>query len=785
MAHKPKHSKKPKKKNTHMPTFVRPDGDQTVGNWTPTPSSPTTLWDKIDETPFSDTDFVQSENDPSNDIMEVTLENQTTPPSTTGLVVRYRLARNQSGGGQPGTLDVIVGLYQDTTLIATATHSNIGLGFAGFSFTLSVPEADNITDYDDLRIRFDANKSAGARTTWCELSHAEFETPSAVGTLEQIHFRMRPTGADSAINADTGGDWAFAEDTSGTLALLDEYPLSLRIRFQVQAVGGPVTEAYELWYDKDAAASYSLIPNQSAPWTTSVIQNEVMLVPSLIFSEAAATTELLTTGTFVAGEGRHSEPTGSIVLTEDDITEIEFCVLIRKWSGDGHVPDASTFDFRVRKSDGTVLDTYDVTPRVTIGNKAGHIGGAMPETPSDFFIVEDTGVLYAVIEAHDLNDGTVGDELVVMKSTDGGDTWTAPDFANRPGSAFNDIEAIDVQYIAANDRLYIVWQESTNVRYVEFNTSGHASPDEYGTVETVDSTVTATVLVGQCVAFRRRLSDGVAWVVYADNDGTDDRVSLKKRTSGGTWDGSPTDLDGEASQHVSGGWMEIDSSNIIHLTYMVLRGTSTDADLYHRSINTSETLSGRTAINDVGTDMEGNQDVKSKPHAPPRIYDDGGTEKIGVAFSDTSEILHFSDSDVGSISFAADQEISTTAVAASAGGSAVSQHALMWDDTDDEPIVLFAQSTDDTLLRHITRVTGSWTGEVTELDGTFEIGWVRGRVFTHSSPNGSDRVVGYIYDEHLNPGGTGGIAYREIVRAVGGVAVRPPFKRKPNILVRM
>ncbi len=203
---------------------------------------------------------------------------------------------------------------------------------------------------------------------------------------------------------------------------------------------------------------------------------------------------------------------------------------------------------------------------------------------------------------------------------------------------------------------------------------------------------------------------------------------------------------------------------------MVLRGTATDADLYHRSINTSETLSGRTAVNDAGTDLEGNQDTHAVPHAPPRIYVDGATEKIGVTFIDTIEDQHFSDSDVGTISFAADQTVTTTNVASSAGGSAAAQMALMWDDVDDEPISLFVTEADESIVKIVTRISGSWTGEVTELDVTNSVGWIRGRVFTHSSGNGGDRVVGYIYDEHLNPGGTGGVAYREIVRAVGGNA---------------
>ncbi len=38
--------------------FLRPDSDLVVAGWTPTPSSPTTLFDKIDEVTASDTDYI-------------------------------------------------------------------------------------------------------------------------------------------------------------------------------------------------------------------------------------------------------------------------------------------------------------------------------------------------------------------------------------------------------------------------------------------------------------------------------------------------------------------------------------------------------------------------------------------------------------------------------------------------------------------------------------------------------------------------------------------------------
>lgn len=41
-----------------MTTFLRPVSDISLGDWVPTPSTPTTAWDKIDEVVADDTDYV-------------------------------------------------------------------------------------------------------------------------------------------------------------------------------------------------------------------------------------------------------------------------------------------------------------------------------------------------------------------------------------------------------------------------------------------------------------------------------------------------------------------------------------------------------------------------------------------------------------------------------------------------------------------------------------------------------------------------------------------------------
>jgi hypothetical protein len=161
-----------------MAQSIRPDGDISTGTWTTTP-----LWSKIEEVTPSDADFVQSANDPANDTFEVSLDNPGGDPDTGTGTVRIRASKGQSGGGSPGTINLTVALYEGATVrqSATAIGSNIPVGFAEYTATITSGNMATVTDWTDVRLRFDADKASGARTSWAELSHAVFEIPNAAG----------------------------------------------------------------------------------------------------------------------------------------------------------------------------------------------------------------------------------------------------------------------------------------------------------------------------------------------------------------------------------------------------------------------------------------------------------------------------------------------------------------------------------------------------------------------------------------------------------------------------
>ena len=169
-----------------MAQFARPDNDDTIGAWTDEASGTTDIYTGIDEVAAEDTELVRAENDPSSSVYITGLSTVTDPVSSVNHIVRYRYKKGESGGGAPADIDLIVELRQATTVIASNTHLDVSTTIAAGTFTLTGGEADNITDYSDLNIRFTADKSAGTRTSWGEFTWAEFQVPNVGGARRII-----------------------------------------------------------------------------------------------------------------------------------------------------------------------------------------------------------------------------------------------------------------------------------------------------------------------------------------------------------------------------------------------------------------------------------------------------------------------------------------------------------------------------------------------------------------------------------------------------------------------
>lgn len=151
-----------------MAQFAVPDADITDGNWLDEGASATNIFDGVaPNTPGSigagdDSDYAESDSAPSSSPVAFGLSTIEDPASSSGHIMRWRRGKNSAGGAQ---IDLTVELRQGYvsegtpgTLINSFSDTDVPDSFTTTSDTLSGAEADAITDYSDLQVRFVANQ---------------------------------------------------------------------------------------------------------------------------------------------------------------------------------------------------------------------------------------------------------------------------------------------------------------------------------------------------------------------------------------------------------------------------------------------------------------------------------------------------------------------------------------------------------------------------------------------------------------------------------------------------
>lgn len=146
-----------------MAQFGRPSTDTTREAWEEDDGTTTNIFDQIDEAVADDNDYIRSALAPTNDVYATKLTTLEDPVSSSGHIVRYRYRKDAAAGA---AIEVTVQLRQGYvsevslgTLIAAQTHSAIAETITAGSFTLTGGEADAITNYNDLFLRFIANQT--------------------------------------------------------------------------------------------------------------------------------------------------------------------------------------------------------------------------------------------------------------------------------------------------------------------------------------------------------------------------------------------------------------------------------------------------------------------------------------------------------------------------------------------------------------------------------------------------------------------------------------------------
>jgi hypothetical protein len=169
--------------------FGRPNADDgSVGTWNGS-------YTDINDSTSDDTTYIEtSSHAPTvGDYFQVSISNLDDPNTDDDHIVRYRYGRSASGGRDFG---IEVGLYQGTTLISSWTHSTVPATPITQAQTLSTTEAGNITDYENLSVRFTIDNVGAGQPRTPRWYWAEVEVPDVVAGSPPTLLTHSPTDVD-------------------------------------------------------------------------------------------------------------------------------------------------------------------------------------------------------------------------------------------------------------------------------------------------------------------------------------------------------------------------------------------------------------------------------------------------------------------------------------------------------------------------------------------------------------------------------------------------------------
>ena len=558
----------------------------------------------------------------------------------------------------------------------------------------------------------------------------------------QNSFRVRSEDT-VVLNANGGADWAAAENIDVTI----DGGRRFRIRFHFEETvgkGGP--EGFQL---------QALHPEGSNSWETLVVDGGSTLAPAIPrvsnqFTDGDAATEVLTNqgSTYEDGEGdTNNSASSSPDATE---TECEWCILIPRYYYIGStlysIDDGDTIQFRVVLGDDTAFDVYSNTPTITVNHFDKWLGGSYGKTL--FGVgphIDSSGNQYQLQEYC-----APWPLLAMMKSTDGGITWSPVDEINLPTEG----DWAGACSVATDTHIHILHHTGTDVVYHQFAMSAAGSnPDTWRTTdESLESTITAGLQVGSLVV---RSTEIVA--VYQMLSGGNDGVYYKKRNSlgdTGTWDTTGTEIDATASVdfYAPSAVKEI-GSNIVHIFYK----DNTNGDIWHKSLNASDTLSGRELVEGNAGTAISRQVAMTNAVA----WQDGADEYVMVAVQDISNDFLYSvtiknDASPGTRRAAASEDVEHDN-----SGSRAPQAALCVNGKDIH--LLFAQDVGGDIYITKSVNDAAWDAPIgLETGVERKCNNISGLVHTHNGGNGGATVVAYTWDDHVGDGSyTGDIWYNE------------------------
>ncbi|HSE08346.1 MAG TPA: hypothetical protein VLB29_06750 [Nocardioidaceae bacterium] len=410
---------------------------------------------------------------------------------------------------------------------------------------------------------------------------------------------------------------------------------------------------------------------------------------------------------------------------------------------------AGTYELRLSAYDGALTTEDEVVVTVSSGGGGGgslpgQIDGIEIESHDHIAPVMDAnGNLYRVTEDTLAN----GNRPRVMKSSDGGVTWSEQDAANRPTTG--DTEGGWLLQDGPN--LWFAWQKSATVHLTRFRTSDHpTNPDTY---DIQIETVATPSDPGPQYASLAKNSDGSLWVAYGASPAGGPRSAVVKRLPGGGY-GAPTILDTgtatTAPRLVKG------SGDLTHVLYK----DHSNNRIYWRTLSTAGVLSAPVRVDSGGTH------AVETPITNAVAYSDGGVQVVMVAFADPSGILksvEIRDGVVGP-----EQTISSGSVTinpATTTNLAAVAHLAVAGST---VVAMWSDAANGHVYRDQRPVGGTWGADTLTVDTGAGTGSLVQYVYNSVlEQSGSEARIGFTYDVGPHADDDSNIFYDEVTVETG------------------
>jgi len=546
--------------------------------------------------------------------------------------------------------------------------------------------------------------------------------PAQVGASAQTNFRVR-SDFSAPLNEDVG--WAGALNENVTIRADQPF----RIRFEVERPeGSSGSWRFRLQYRRNGA-DWTDVAAHDFPYpdTEDAETPRASIVACPAFRNGTATTDLL--------KGSELEFRAGVGISLNDRTqgwrgagshaEFEWPLVVRRWA-DGAVTneEGDTFEFRMVESGGALMGNYR-NPALQLTIPPRHVGGTFVETPGRIGPFQATnGDLYFIMEPTETDN-----VFMMIKSTDGGQTWQEVDGANRPKT--DDLESVDARQI--NDTIHIIHQVTESTVHHSFRTSDH--PTQPDTWAIRDELAASTESIAQAATLVVR-SDGSQVAFYVA-----DTVHYSIRSPAGVW-GPDTVMDPGVAPKSAGPRAVLGADDTVHLAYYGMDGT-----IWYRRLTPEGALAPRERLaSGAGTTRAEYGAVLPLVYLPDsntvvviyRLSDGNLWERRIVNDGPPTPALRITDRQV--ITDAVDSQ--QPAADAVAEGKTVH--------------VFFVEESSRSIFS--TNDEGGWQPSVLRVD-KIAGSWIRGNVYTRRD---GARVYGFVYDAG-SEGGAGMNRFDEVV----------------------